>query len=255
MNYLFSESGLKAFEEYCDQDTLFAFDYDGTLTEIVADPGATRTPKAIEDLIYEMADLAPVAVISGRGLRDLQERFDQKRVFLIGNHGIEGIVIHDISEFKNASAGWVDQLTQYFVDHDMSDEVLIENKLFSLSVHYRKSPEPVKTREKILKAVERLSPVPRIIFGDYVINVVPQAAPHKGHALLDLMKETGVHKAVFLGDDQTDEDVFGLNGTKLLTVKVRSPGPAPVPSRAQYYLHSQSEMLGLLQKIVQSLKA
>ena len=39
MTYLFSEAGLAALHDFIDPATLFAFDLDGTLAPIIADPG------------------------------------------------------------------------------------------------------------------------------------------------------------------------------------------------------------------------
>jgi trehalose 6-phosphate phosphatase len=252
MIYLLAGKGAAAMAEYCRPDTLFAFDYDGTLTGLVTRPEDARTSAEIEKILYELATLAPVAVISGRGLRDLKERFDETKIHLVGNHGIEGLTAQS-AQFTSINAGWVDQLAQFFVRREL--DVLIEDKAYSLSVHYRTAPDPVKYRDEILLAVETLAPKPRIIFGDYVVNVIPEKAPHKGDALRVLAKRVGARRSIFIGDDQTDEDVFGMGDANLLCVKVRSPGPAPVPTRANYFLHSQAEMASLLQKMVQILKA
>ena len=51
----------------------------------------------------------------------------------------------------------------------------------------------------------------RVIPGKLVINVVPDAAPSKGDALVALRDRTEADIAMYVGDDVTDEDVFRLD--------------------------------------------
>jgi trehalose-6-phosphatase len=53
-----------------------------------------------------------------------------------------------------------------------------------------------------------MEPAPRIVLGKSVINLIPAGAPHKGVALLELMVHLKIQCALYIGDDDTDEDVF-----------------------------------------------
>ena len=63
-----------------------------------------------------------------------------------------------------------------------SRESRIENKTFSVAVHYRRSREKKRARAAILAAAAALGPV-RVIGGKQVVNILPEKAPHKGIAL------------------------------------------------------------------------
>lgn len=247
MIYLFSEEGFRELDKICQARTLFAFDFDGTLAAIVENPENAKMTVEVESALKELSALAPSAVITGRGLDDIRQKVPFETLHHIGNHGIEGVHVNEElrAQFKNAVAGWMDQLTQFFVNRER-DDFLIEDKIYSLSVHYRASKDPHEAVALILEGVRSLEPVPRIIYGDCVVNMVPVGAPHKGDALMELVKREKVEKVFFIGDDQTDEDVFGLDEPSLMAVKVRTPGPVVVPTHAKYYIRSQKEILPLL---------
>jgi trehalose 6-phosphate phosphatase len=76
------------------------------------------------------------------------------------------------------------------------------------------------------------------------VNVLPAGFPTKGDAVRRLLRELGCRRALFLGDDITDEDVFALPERLVLGVHVgRGPTCARwyVPGRA-----GVDELLGRL---------
>ena len=69
--------------------------------------------------------------------------------------------------------------------------------------------------------------------GKCVVNIVPAEAPHKGDALRLAMRRLRCRSAIYLGDDETDEDVFGLGiPRRVLGIRVG----ASRRSRAEYYV-------------------
>ena len=67
--------------------------------------------------------------------------------------------------------------------------------------------------------------------------MLPEGAPHKGLALLKERDRLRCDTAIYVGDDVTDEDVFGLDEPgRLLAIRV---GPSS-PSQASYYVRSQA---------------
>jgi trehalose 6-phosphate phosphatase len=72
---------------------------------------------------------------------------------------------------------------------------------------------------------------------------LPVGAPNKAAALQSELRRLRCQAALYLGDDQTDEDVFALDRRlPLLAVRV---GRRP-RSLAPYYLPSQADVDGLL---------
>ena len=126
--------------------------------------------------------------------------------------------------------------------------VVIEDKGLSLSVHYRGSRQKGRVRARILAATAELGEA-RATAGKLVVNVVPAGAPHKGQALVRERARLGCDTAVYLGDDETDEDVFALDQPgQLLAVRVgRKQGSA-----AAYYIRRQVEIDRVLRRLLAS---
>ena len=248
--YLFSESGLTALRSFVDRSTLFAFDLDGTLTPIAADPQSILVSEATRKELGLLVTYAPVAVITGRSRSDAQAHLGIVPRLLIGNHGAEGLPGWEAreKEFVDMCVDWERQLSQILLLTDVSG-ISIENKGTTLSIHYRAARNRRRARSLILKGIDLLVPRPRRVEGKCVENLLPEAAPDKGTAMLYLMDLTKCSKGCYVGDDATDEDVFRLDGNRLFTVRVGTRGV----SRAQYELRNQEEIIRLLREINQAL--
>ena len=246
MTYLFSDAGLAALHDFIDPATLFAFDLDGTLAPIAADPGSIRVPHAIQRALAELKDRAVMAIITGRSRRDAQRYLGVLPQYLVGNHGAEGLPGWEQHEedFRRLGVEWERQLHRMIPDGEISG-IVVENKGMSVSVHYRGTINRPAARSLVLNAIGHLVPQPRVVGGKYVENLLPEEAPDKGAALMQLMRRAGCAKGFFVGDDQTDEDVFQLDWEELFTVRVG----IGTRSRARYFLREQGEILLLLRHI------
>ena len=247
MTYLFSKTGFSALHNFIDPLTLLAFDFDGTLAPIAADPGGVRVSRRVREELAGLMRLTKVAVLTGRARADAQAHLGIDPHFLIGNHGAEGLPGQDTREadFLKVSDGWERQLRGLLSPAD-NDGVVVENKGATISVHYRASKNRAAARSRVLRSIELLVPRPRRISGKCVENLVPLAAPNKGDALLYLMKHARCPKGFYVGDDETDEDVFRLKGNQILTARVG----AARQSQARYALRDQHEITRLLREIV-----
>lgn len=244
MIYLFSEPGLKFLESVFFADTLYAFDFDGTLAPIVREPGLAKMRRQTSRLIEEINDLNSIAIISGRSLADLKDRLGFKPGFLVGNHGLEGIHsgTKKLEAFSEICESWQKLLRAYLEE---IDGVEIEDKKFSMALHYRKSRTKKHVKSKLLQAVLELKPSARIVLGKCVINIIPPGAPHKGIALLELLIKSEKKSAFYIGDDDTDEDVFALADPRIFSVRVGRR----MDSAAKFYIQSQNEIDRLLELI------
>ena len=80
-----SASGIAALSRLLRAPTLLAFDFDGTLAPICADPCKARTDVGWSRRLRSIAKRWPVAVISGRALDDLTTRLEFEPAFVAGN--------------------------------------------------------------------------------------------------------------------------------------------------------------------------
>lgn len=223
-------------------ETLLAFDFDGTLAPIVPDPAKAGLCDDTRDLLKKAATLYPCVVISGRALSDLGKRLSGLGLRgVVGNHGVE-----PFRATRNIHARILEWRPLF--EEALRDEtgVAIEDKTYSLAIHFRGSRAKKRVRNRVEEVALGLDQV-RLIGGIEVINVVPADAPHKGIALERERKRLRCDTAIYVGDDETDEDVFSLDQPgRLLTVRVgRKPG-----SRADFYIRSQKEIKDFLRTLV-----
>jgi len=244
---ILSESGLHALRSFIAGPTLFAFDLDGTLAPIVPDPSKIMIADEVRERMTRLCLVAKVTVLTGRSRDDARRYLGFKPLFIVGNHGAEGVPGWEEREvgFVQLCRGWEEQL-QGLLPRTTQNGIVIENKGASLSLHYRNAPEVEKARMEIMLAVRRLTPLPRQISGKYVENILPQEALNKGEALVQIMGHAGTSRAVFVGDDDTDEDVFRMRDDRILGIRVGNSSP----SKARYCLSDQKRIGRLIGEIM-----
>ncbi len=80
-----------------------------------------------------------------------------------------------------------------------------------------------------------------------MVNLLPTDAPHKGIALERARTRFACDTAIYVGDDETDEDVFALDQPgRLLTIRVGQKRE----SLASYFLRNQGEIDRLLETLL-----
>jgi trehalose 6-phosphate phosphatase len=181
-------------------------------------------------------------VISGRSQEDALKRVRGTGVFeVIGNHGLEPW--RRTESFVTQVQSWIPVLR---ADLDGIDGVVIEDKSFSVAVHYRRAASRRAARAAIATAAGKLHGV-RVVGGKCVVNLIPNGAPHKGTALEMAREHLHCDVAMYVGDDETDEDVFALDDPgRLLTVRVG----LDATSGASFYIKNQDSMDLLLQRLL-----
>jgi len=246
MKFILDQSNLKALESL-GADAVYAFDFDGTLSSIVANYSDAKANDAVNELMIKLCNLVPVAIISGRSVADLKKIINFSPKFLIGNHGMEGILSKtkmDAIEIKSNELRKI--IMDSFSERFMDAGIEIEDKKFSFSVHYRNAKDPWQAEMLIYEGVKLLPKEVGIIKGKYVLNILPSTEINKGFALSEILNIEKKKYSFFIGDDDTDEDVFELNDPYSVTVRV---GESP-SSKAKYFINSQSEIELLLSKII-----
>jgi len=248
---IFSPSGLSALKGFADRTSLFTFDLDGTLTPIIAEPSDIRIPGEVREKMTRLCNLANVAILTGRGREDARAHLGFDPHFIVGNHGAEGIPGWEEREreFADLCQGWEDQLRALLPLTHRSG-IVIENKKCSLSIHYRRAPRRKAAHREIVRAIQELAPLPRRMAGKCVENILPPDSLNKGEALLQIMALAGALRAVFVGDDDTDEDVFRMKNAHILGIRVGNGSL----SDADFFLLEQRKIGLLLEEILTVLR-
>lgn len=241
--YLFGKAGFTALTHFIEPGILLAFDLDGTLAPIVANPGAIAIPADIRKAFTRLTAQAATAVITGRVRAAALKYLHVMPRYILGNHGMEGLPEWQLreKEFADMVDGWQNQLNALW-PLAANSGIFIENKGLSIAIHYRHAQNRQAARDMIISAIEKLSPRPETIGGKCVKNLLPADAPDKGAALLILMRQEGFKNGFFIGDDETDENVFSLARENIFTVRVGKNSQ----SSAKFYLRNQREVARLL---------
>ena len=249
MKYILARGQRALLESFTVGNVLVALDFDGTLAPIVPDREAATMRDTTATLLRELGTRYPCAVLSGRSRADVASRLGDAPVrWIVGNHGIEqeeGSVVRALPFAERVARVRVllgDRLPEI-------PGLELEDKTLSLAIHYRAAKDKDAARALLAKLAEELWPEARVIGGKHVVNWLPPGAPHKGHALNALRMQARSAKAIYVGDDVTDEDVFAQDEPdRLLCIRVQKSGWSAAP----YYLIDQSEIDELLRVLVEA---
>lgn len=250
MKYLFSKEGTKLLEALTFTDCLYAFDFDGTLAPIVKIPKNAQMSSVVKKDLIAIMKHFQVAIISGRSIADLKRRIDLDVKHLIGNHGLEGPYsrVENLNFAQEICREWKNRISAKLEYCGKNLGIEIEDKTYSVALHYRNSRNKKEAKKIILEIVQNLNPSPRIILGKSVVNVLAIGSPHKGVAVLELMLALDLKCAFYIGDDDTDEDVFSLSNSRIITVRVGKKKN----SQAQYFIKNQLEIKKILTFILET---
>ena len=242
MRNILARANREVLAQFAWSNVLLAFDYDGTLAPIVSDPEHATMRSTTRRLLGDLTKLYPCSVISGRAQADAARWLQGIQVCeVVGNHGVEPW--HATQRFRLEVERWQPLLKERLWRFR---GVIIEDKVFSVAVHYRHSREKKKARAAILDSASALGDV-RVIGGKQVVNILPSGAPQKGVALEGERARLNCDTAIYVGDDETDEDVFGLDQPgRLLSIRVG----AREKSLASFCLKDQAAIDELLTVLI-----
>lgn len=192
-------------------------DVDGTISPIVDDPAAAQVTPRNRELLAALAESLPlVAVISGRAAADVQARVGLPGLVYVGNHGLERWadgVVHlapEAATYRPALEAAI-AATAALEQPGMQ----VEDKGATVSVHYRRTPDPAAARALLLPALEGITADHglKLFAGRMVFELRPPIDVHKGTAFRQLVTEYALDAALYLGDDTTDIDALHMART------------------------------------------
>jgi trehalose 6-phosphate phosphatase len=231
-------------------ETAFFFDFDGTLVELASTPDGIFVPRSVPDILAALrrATNGAVAVVSGRGIDNIDSFLQMADLPVAGMHGAERRDANgDVQRI-----GFNDERLLR-MEHELEKVVsanpgmLLEIKGAALALHYRNAAdrEPA-ARAATERLVQQYADAYVLQPGKMVYEIKPKDVD-KGRAVRAYMGEppfTG-RKPVFIGDDLTDEKGFALvNEFDGLSVKV---GPGDTVARTR--IESVELLLDWLQVI------
>ena len=232
-------------------------DIDGTLIEHADHPEGITIPTDLPDLLSRVQSAlgGAVALVSGRTIDWMDEKFAPTKLAASGQHGAETRLAPDAPSVPIPVPKWRKPL-ENALDIELATwpGVFIEHKPLSLAVHFRAVPQFADAiMDKVTAIGQGLDPNVEFLKGRFVIEV-REAGHDKGTAVKNLMNTaifTG-RTPVFFGDDVTDEDGFrACRAAGGLAVAV---GPRHT-GQADYNLKGPADVREWLGRIPQKLES
>lgn len=219
------------------RDWAFFLDVDGTLLEFAAHPQQVRVGADLIGLLQRLHESAggAAALISGRSVADIDRLFAPLTLPAAGQHGTERRgadgTMHrhapPLEKLGRAAA----EIVRLTAAHS---GLVFENKGMALALHYRLAPTLRALAEREMRAIAAgLGDAFELQTGKFVVEVKP-SGKDKGSAIGEFLAEAPFagRRAVFIGDDLTDEPGFEvINRLGGHSVKV-----GPGITRARWHL-------------------
>ena len=194
----------------------FLLDIDGTLLDLAPTPRDVRVPTSLRHTLERLQARSDgaVALVSGRSLADIDLIFHPLHLSAIGGHGAEIRYHANGHPDQRLGASLDDELKRRLAEIAASGRgIIVEDKGYSLALHYRLAPEKKQAVWDAVDAV--IADLPpksvEILPGKAVIEV-----KHAGFSKATGVRELMTHapfkgrRPVFIGDDTTDETVFAI---------------------------------------------
>lgn len=239
-----------------EKKPVFFLDYDGTLTPIVSRPEDAKISEEMRQVVRELCKKYTVAIVSGRFREDVQQLLGIDGLVYAGSHGFDilGPDIQMINPDAKSTIPVVESLVEKVkAELGYIEGVIIEDKKFSLAVHYRLVDED-KYFEKIQSfCLELVKPYDnlRLMHGKKVFEILPALDWDKGKAVRFVLKAMGYDwdevTAVYVGDDTTDEDAFRMVKTRGLAVLVTEEQK---PSVADFTIKNPLAVQHLFERLI-----
>lgn len=228
------------------------FDFDGTLVDLAERPDAVVVPDPLLENLDALSRQCQgrVAIVSGRGLADLETLLPLSALTLVGNHGVERRTAGSTSvSAPNPSVQrQLDRLRPQLMQLAAQfPGLLVEDKRWTVSVHVRSLPESehAAVAEQLTYLTHKM---PELAVKPAVRcwEIRPAQGTHKGEAVAWLRELWGpVPVPLGFGDDVTDEDLFGALPDGLTTIV-----GSRRPTRARFALPNPAALRALLRFLI-----
>jgi trehalose 6-phosphate phosphatase len=191
-------------------------DIDGTLLDLAPTPREVWVPPGLANTLSRLLarTSGALALVSGRSLNDIDLIFAPEEFPAVGGHGAEMRISIDSEAVATHAPPMDKELKRRLAAiAKLSPGILLEDKGYSLALHYRLAPHAEKA---IYEAVSLI----RADLPNAPIEILPGKCvceiKHSGFTKATGVRELMTHepfkgrRPIFIGDDVTDETVFAI---------------------------------------------
>jgi trehalose 6-phosphate phosphatase len=220
-----------------DSDRIALFlDFDGTLVAIADRPDEVQLDLSTRKALMHLDTLlgGAVAIVTGREIAAVDRFLDPLRLSVAGVHGLTRRDAQGHTHRPAVDGGFTAAIEKAV--HPLLNKhpaLFLEYKFGAVALHYRSHPELEKACIALMEAAVDALPGVELKRGKMVVEA-KAVGGNKGAAIADYLNEKPFagRRAVFAGDDVTDEDAFILvNARDGVSIKV-GPGDTHATYRA-----------------------
>jgi trehalose 6-phosphate phosphatase len=190
-------------------------DIDGTILDIAPAPQEVWVPPMLRQTLGRLQELTggALALVSGRKLADIDVIFAPLQLAAIGGHGAELRPVPGTEPRTRVGLLSKDLKRKLAALTELGPGIIVEDKGYSLALHYRLAPDQGPAlRAAITGICAQMAPDSvDVLPGKRVFEIKP-AGVSKATAVRELMNYPPFNDRhpIFIGDDTTDEPVFGI---------------------------------------------
>ena len=191
-------------------------DIDGTLLDLAPTPREVWVPPGLANTLNRLSDKTSgaLALVSGRSLNDIDLIFAPDQFPAVGGHGAEMRLSLD-SEAVSTHAPPMDKelKRRLAAIAKLSPGILLEDKGYSLALHYRLAPHAEKAIYEAVSLIRNELPhAPIEVLPGKCVYEIKQVGFDKAMGVRELMRHEPFRgrRPIFIGDDVTDESVFEI---------------------------------------------
>jgi trehalose 6-phosphate phosphatase len=191
-------------------------DIDGTLIDLAPTPRAIIVPEGLlatlNGLLQETS--GALALVSGRSLADIDWIFAPEKFPAVGGHGAEMRLATGNEAVDVHAPPLAEELKRRLAAiADIDPKILVEDKGYSLALHYRLAPHAEKTIfAEVARIRAELSSAPLQLLPGKSVLEIKHSGFTKASGVRELMSRAPFkgRRPLFIGDDVTDESVFDI---------------------------------------------
>jgi len=197
-------------------ETAILLDIDGTLLDLMPTPREVWVPPGLVKTLNRLLvrTNGALALVSGRSLNDIDLIFAPDQFPAVGGHGAEMRIEPD-NESVDAHAPPLDKelKRRLAAIAKLSPGILLEDKGYSLALHYRLAPHAEKAIYAAVSLIRADLPnAPIEVLPGKCVCEIKHSGFTKASGVHELMKREPFkgRRPFFIGDDVTDETVFAI---------------------------------------------
>jgi trehalose 6-phosphate phosphatase len=201
--------------QHLDTCTLL-LDIDGTLLDLARTPREVWVPPGLAATLHALRERTggALALVSGRSLNDIDLIFAPARFPAVGGHGAEMRLSTDGEAVATHAPPMDPELKRRLAAiARLSPGILLEDKGYSLALHYRLAPHAEKAIYEAVSLIRADLPnAPIEVLPGKCVCEIKQAGFDKASGVRELMTHEPFRgrRPIFIGDDVTDESVFAI---------------------------------------------